>query len=905
MGRKRQTRKRTDRVQSKTSLNSGNISSDSDSETSLISHKESQTVCGQKTSAYADRNAPTQATVSTSFGSHGLSDQTAHAEGAESASYDRSELTQEHFHSEKIRHTQHDHGQYHISKPSDSYDTDQAAPTLPVDTGRGRLMSPVNLNHAPTNNARPDTSLLHVGGSGENSDTDQTIHSTGASLLGRGSLMIRESQRGEDSAHAQAENGLRSALELGANSDVDQSAHCVADSNRGYSGPPRVTHSDAVLQNTQACKGLRSSGPILQNSQTGNSSVGSGEDASLQTGGDSITSVIQNFCYFISKQNETQNTRISQQTEALNAQISQQNEIQNNMLRECLTGITNVVRENNASVSQCMNGITGQLSNLTGLIRSSREQTSCAREVTQTTESNSLCDTVTSLGSCQYQNTVASNDLHQTAISRSNQPSHSAHNTQTAPSYSYVHRPDSSPTVHASEPQTAPAQTLVQNNCSRPRPSEANKQDSSPTFATLETHPTASDPSQLNIQNTNNAACTSRSHGTSEHGTLSRNRNVKLPAFTGNCNDSWKVWYSRFTTVANLNNWDEPTRLSELVQRLQGTAADFVFDEIPQGIISDFPSLPSLVHELGLRFQTVETNKTFRVQFGKRTQRIGESVEDYSAELKRIYDKAYPGRNPEMRRQLLLQQFLNGLRDKQAKFAVEYFKEPCTIEEAVHNLVTYTEAQQGHNFDTSRPNDHTKSVRFLSGVSVDGEEADDDSSDDERFRNTANISRPLSSFSGQKEKQTVRKVQTTPSNSDSNATDLLSQILHCMTELAERKLDESGPNKTQVTPRTQDQLHRHGQSRLQNTNQGQISRQGQMRPQPQGQGQPVSQNRLANVQCFHCSNFGHFKRECPILQAAEQNLNGTSESKRRVPQQMQWVPRATQGPVRQQNIALN
>ena len=900
MGRKRQTRKRTDRVQSKTSLNSGNISSDSDSETSLISHKESQTVCGQKTSAYADRNAPTQATVSTSFGSHGLSDQTAHADGAESASYDRSELTQEHFHSEKIRHTQHDHGQYHISKPSDSYDTDQAAPTLPVDTGRGRLMSPVNLNHAPTNNARPDTSLLHVGGSGENSDTDQTIHSTGASLLGRGSLMIRESQRGEDSAHAQAENGLQSALELGANSDVDQSAHCVADSNRGYSGPPRVTHSDAVLQNTQACKGLRSSGLILQNSQTGNSSVGSGEDASLQTSGDSITSVIQNFCYFISKQNETQNTRISQQTEALNAQISQQNEIQNNMLRECLTGITNVVRENNASVSQCMNGITGQLSNLTGLIRSSREQTSCAREVTQTTESNSLCDTVTSLGSCQYQNTVASNDLHQTAISRSNQPSHSAHNTQTAPSYSYVHRPDSSPTVHASEPQTAPAQTLVQNNCSRPRPSEANKQDSSPTFATLGTHPTASDPSQLNIQNTNNAASTSRPHGTSE--LHSRNRNVKLPAFTGNCNDSWKVWYSRFKTVANLNNWDEPTRLSELVQRLQGTAADFVFDEIPQGIISNFPSL---VHELGLRFQTVETNKTFRVQFGKRTQRIGESVEDYSAELKRIYDKAYPGRNPEMRRQLLLQQFLNGLRDKQAKFAVEYFKEPCTIEEAVHNLVTYTEAQQGHNFDTSRPSDHTKSVRFLSGVSVDGEEADDDSRDDERFGNTANISRPLSSFSGQKEKQTVRKVQTTPSNSDSNATDLLSQILHCMTELAERKLDESGPNKTQVTPRTQDQLHRHGQSRLQNTNQGQIPRQGQMRPQPQGQGQPVSQNRLANVQCFHCSNFGHFKRECPILQAAEQNLNGTGESKRRVPQQMQWVPRATQGPVRQQNIALN
>ena len=101
MGRKRQTRKRTDRVQSKTSLNSGNISSDSEAEKV------------KKTIAYTDRNAPTQATVSTSFGSHCLSDQTTHAEGAESVSYDRSELTQENFHSEKIRHTHNDHGQYY------------------------------------------------------------------------------------------------------------------------------------------------------------------------------------------------------------------------------------------------------------------------------------------------------------------------------------------------------------------------------------------------------------------------------------------------------------------------------------------------------------------------------------------------------------------------------------------------------------------------------------------------------------------------------------------------------------------------------------------------------------------------------------------------------------------------
>ena len=143
----------------------------------------------------------------------------------------------------------------------------------------------------------------------------------------------------------------------------------------------------------------------------------------------------------------------------------------------------------------------------------------------------------------------------------------------------------------------------------------SDNHDSLSSSNTHGTHNTASNPSQLNIQNTNNAASTSGSYEQ-----LSRNRNVKLPAFTGNGTDSWKVWFSRFTTVADLNNWDDPTRLSELVQRLQGTAADFVFDEIPKDIISSFQSL---VHELGLRFQSVETTKTFRVQFGKRTQRIG------------------------------------------------------------------------------------------------------------------------------------------------------------------------------------------------------------------------------------------------------------------------------------------
>lgn len=63
-------------------------------------------------------------------------------------------------------------------------------------------------------------------------------------------------------------------------------------------------------------------------------------------------------------------------------------------------------------------------------------------------------------------------------------------------------------------------------------------------LVTLNTHP-ISNLGYSNIQNTNNATNTLYSHEKT-----SRSRNVNIPTFTGNSNDSWKVWFSRFSTVA-------------------------------------------------------------------------------------------------------------------------------------------------------------------------------------------------------------------------------------------------------------------------------------------------------------------------------------------------------------------
>ena len=241
--------------------------------------------------------------------------------------------------------------------------------------------------------------------------------------------------------------------------------------------------------------------------------------------------------------------------------------------------------------------------------------------------------------------------------------------------------------------------------------------------------------------------------------TCAKSHNVRLPAFAGNSTDSWKVWHTRFTTIADLNQWDETTRLSELMQRLQGTAAEFVFDEIPQEMLTNYESL---VSELDSRFKSVETDRTFKVQFSKRLQKYDETVVDYAAELKRLYDEAYPGRNPEMRRQLLLQQFLNGLWDKNAKFAVEYYKERNSIEEAIHHVVIYLEAQQGpEGGGGHRKNSRGKSVRF----DDDDNEGDYDSHDE----NYDTAARSRSVFpSPSRNRQTLRKVNKNKQNTSSN-----------------------------------------------------------------------------------------------------------------------------------------
>ena len=169
----------------------------------------------------------------------------------------------------------------------------------------------------------------------------------------------------------------------------------------------------------------------------------------------------------------------------------------------------------------------------------------------------------------------------------------------------------------------------------------------------------------------------------------SHSRNVRLPPSTGE--EPWKVYFNRFEDVARLEGWSETTKLRELLPRLQGQAGEFVYEQLSGEFRSNFRRL---VRELKHRYRKVETTRMYSAQFSNGIQKSGESVEDYAADLKRLYDKAHAHRGRSTRREDLLRRFLDGILDEGARFQVEYVKEPKNIDAAVYEVVNFVDTRE-------------------------------------------------------------------------------------------------------------------------------------------------------------------------------------------------------------------
>ena len=159
---------------------------------------------------------------------------------------------------------------------------------------------------------------------------------------------------------------------------------------------------------------------------------------------------------------------------------------------------------------------------------------------------------------------------------------------------------------------------------------------------------------------------------------------VKIPAFDGK--SEWKVWLNRFEAIAQRQRWNIDQKLDELLPRLQRTAGDFVFTQLPTDYLRDYELV---ISEITNRFRVIETPEVYVARFNSRDQQASEKIEDYVAELKRLFGKGFGHCDETTRRFFLKRRFLEGIRDQEASKQVQLNWKPRDIDEAACHFVSY------------------------------------------------------------------------------------------------------------------------------------------------------------------------------------------------------------------------
>ena len=190
----------------------------------------------------------------------------------------------------------------------------------------------------------------------------------------------------------------------------------------------------------------------------------------------------------------------------------------------------------------------------------------------------------------------------------------------------------------------------------------------------------------------------------------------KIASFDGT--EEWAIWITRFEAIAELRRWEEDMKLDFLLPRLQGKVGEYAFTVLPRQVLNSYNEL---VRELNSAFKKIEIPRAYAKKFHSRLQGENESVENYATELKCLYYKAYKHRDKRTREEDLLQRFIDGLRDPDMKFALEFHKNPQTIDEAVYNCVEYRELRSQIYVDSQSDKTPSKLKKGEYGMTHDDE----------------------------------------------------------------------------------------------------------------------------------------------------------------------------------------
>ena len=126
---------------------------------------------------------------------------------------------------------------------------------------------------------------------------------------------------------------------------------------------------------------------------------------------------------------------------------------------------------------------------------------------------------------------------------------------------------------------------------------------------------------------------------------------------------NWPAWFRHFRAVADVHGWSKDQRALQLVSYLDETAMN-VAQELED---NDLYNYDVLVKLLGGRFYPASRVSAFRSRFHGRSRRHHEDADTFADALTELCRVGYPQSPPELRQELIAEQFVRGQSDPELK----------------------------------------------------------------------------------------------------------------------------------------------------------------------------------------------------------------------------------------------
>ena len=126
---------------------------------------------------------------------------------------------------------------------------------------------------------------------------------------------------------------------------------------------------------------------------------------------------------------------------------------------------------------------------------------------------------------------------------------------------------------------------------------------------------------------------------------------------------NWPAWFHHFRAVADVHGWNKDQRALQLVSYLNETAIN-VAQELGDNDLYDYDVLVKLLSD---RFDPASRVSAFRSRFYGRARRHHEDADTFADALAELCRVGYLQSPPEMRQELIAEQFVRGQSDPELK----------------------------------------------------------------------------------------------------------------------------------------------------------------------------------------------------------------------------------------------